>query len=175
MSAIYRQGAAVSQSYGDPDGANTNLTSQNFNDKSEFEVTNNYVNDINDKVSLQWALVYNQAKRGMTIDDSKGDTITWTSTGVRPIYYLSQHVNVALELGYDHVDDEFNNFSGDLRKATVALQLSKDRGYYSRPTIRAFVTYASWSDELVGKVASDSAYADKNNGWNAGVQAEVWW
>ncbi|HEX8801076.1 MAG TPA: carbohydrate porin [Terriglobales bacterium] len=40
--------------------------------------------------------------------------------------------------------------------------------------LRAFVTYANWSEGLKGFVGGP-AYLNKTSGWNFGVQGETWW
>jgi sucrose porin len=63
------------------------------------------------------------------------------------------------EVGYEYLDDE--NYKGvngkgkgGLTKVTVAPTLTFDSGYWSRPQLRFFVTYAKWdkgvSDALDG-------------------------
>jgi maltoporin len=46
--------------------------------------------------------------------------------------------------------------------------------FMSRPVLRAFATYAHWSNDFVGQVGG-SDYAAKNRGMTYGVQMEVWW
>ena len=48
------------------------------------------------------------------------------------------------------------------------------RGFFSRPALRAFVTYANWSDGLRGFVGG-TPYANKTSGLTYGVQVETWW
>lgn len=102
---------------------------------------------------------------------------SWTSFGVRPVYYINEHLNIALELGYDRVEPE----AGDTRtltKITLAPQLSKGRGFWSRPTVRAFITYARWNSAardagLAG--GSTGVFALDTEGVNYGIQVEHWW
>ncbi|CAM3498113.1 carbohydrate porin [Shewanella violacea] len=174
LAISYRQGATALHGRS---VASINEHAVDLSNTDSFEIDNNYVNDINDTMSVQWIALYNQESRGVERIDgtSTGDTVTWMSTGVRPIYYLNKNINMALEVGIDHVDDEVNDFEGNLDKVTLALQLTNDLGYYNRPVIRAFVTYASWSNELKGLVAADTDYADKTEGWSTGIQVETWW
>jgi maltoporin len=46
--------------------------------------------------------------------------------------------------------------------------------FFSRPVLRAFVTYAAWSDGLEGAVGGLD-YANRNSGWTWGFQMEAWW
>jgi len=43
----------------------------------------------------------------------------------------------------------------------------------SRPVIRAFVTYAHWSDAFAGQVGGND-YLNQDDGLTYGVQMEVW-
>jgi maltoporin len=46
--------------------------------------------------------------------------------------------------------------------------------FQHRPVLRAFLTYASWSDGFRGLVGG-APYFDRTNGLTYGVQAETWW
>lgn len=118
--------------------------------------------------------MYRQEDHG-TAGNSK---FNWASTGVRPIFYFSKHVNLAFEAGIDYIDDKIANRKGSLTKFTTALQLSADRGFFSRPVLRVFVTLADWSDALKGSIGNEpgnAPYATETQGWSVGAQAEVWW
>ena len=104
----------------------------------------------------------------------------WLSYGVRPIYHFTDHFNIAVELGHDQVSPE----SGDtleLTKLTIAPQLAAGRGFFSRPVLRFFVTYARWNeaarDAVSNPVAGGSAgvYGLDTDGMTYGLQAEAWW
>ncbi len=108
------------------------------------------------------------------VDGTAGDSIVWSSAGIRPVVYLTTYTNLALELGHDQVKNELTDTNGSVDKATVALQLMKEKSAGVRPTIRLFGTHAQWSKDFKGAVAQ-SSYANKTQGWSAGVQTEVWW
>ncbi len=100
------------------------------------------------------------------------------STGIRSIFYLSKHKNIVLDTGVDYVDDKVNSRSGSLNKLSIALQLSADRGFKSRPVVRFFVTVASWDEDfrgLVGNSPGTAPYGDNLSGWTIGTQVETWW
>jgi maltoporin len=59
-------------------------------------------------------------------------------------------------------------------KITGAPQLTPKAGALERPSIRAYVTWAGWSDDFIGLVAP-LTYGDTNRGWAVGVQLETWW
>ena len=141
---------------------------------SILEVSNTLTYKSLPDYSVQWTVLYRQEDHGQ----ASNSEIDWISTGVRPVIYFSQHINLAFEAGIDYVDDKINNRSGTLSKLTTALQLSANRGFYSRPVMRFFVTFADWSDDfkgLIGNTPGDAPYVDETQGWSIGAQAEVWW
>jgi maltoporin len=98
----------------------------------------------------------------------------WISAGLRPIVYFTQYISLAVEAGVDHVTNLDQAYRGWLRKVTAAPQIGFGRNFYSRPVLRAFVTYASWSDGLRGRVGGVD-YANALQGLTAGLQGEAWW
>ena len=71
--------------------------------------------------------------------------VRWVSLGARPVY-----------------------------KLTVAPQITPTLKFLSRPSLRAFATWAHWSDSLRGSVAP-MAYPTSVQGTAFGVQLESWW
>lgn len=170
---MYQSGAAITQSGTNP---RTVREDQGWNlDKANvIEINNMLTYESLPNYSFQWSLLFRQDDRGT----AGNSVIKWYSTGIRPIFYFSKHVNLALEAGIDYVDDEVNNRSGELNKITVALQISADRGFKSRPVLRFFATMAEWDDDFkgfVGNIPGDAPYGDDTSGWTIGAQAEVWW
>jgi len=98
----------------------------------------------------------------------------WVSGGARPIWHLTDSFSLALEGGVDWVSDTSNGSGGTIGKLTFAPQISLGDEFFSRPVLRAFVTYSVWSDGLEGEVGGTD-YSDKNSGWTWGVQMESWW
>lgn len=97
----------------------------------------------------------------------------WFSIGVRPQYNFSDNFSVAVEAGYDqtrHGDAP----TAKLAKLTVAPQLSLSRGFWARPVLRGFVTYAKWND-AAGNAGTNGVFGDKRNGVTYGAQVEAWW
>lgn len=118
-----------------------------------------------------FALVYEERDNGAD-EDSK---TTWTSLGVRPVYYFSDVYSAALELGQSKVDVESEeNGERILSRSTLALQMHPKMGQFTRPVLRAFVTNSSWNDANKEKVNDLDAYDDKNSETSTGFQAEVW-
>ncbi|OUR72650.1 hypothetical protein A9Q78_06335 [Methylophaga sp. 41_12_T18] len=168
---LYRQGAAFRQ-YGT---ANPIREDQGYDldDAHYWEINNSLVYD-SDAYSVGWGTVIRAEEHG----NGSNSKLHWLSTGIRPIVYLTDHVNIAIEAGVDYVDNEALDVNGQLTKVTAALQLSKSRGYYSRPVLRLFATQAYWSEDfegLVGNSPDDAPYAEDRNGFSVGIQFEHWW
>lgn len=170
---LYQTGSQITQGDFNPNSIRENQ-GWNLDEAESFEISNALTYQSLPDYSFQWSLAYRQEDRG-TAGNSKVD---WYSTGIRPIFYFSKHLNLALEAGVDYVDDKVNDRKGELIKFTTALQISADRGLFSRPVLRFFVTVADWSDEfkgLIGNGPGSAPYGDKTEGWTIGAQAEVWW
>jgi maltoporin len=124
----------------------------------------------NDTLGFMSTLVYEYKDE----DELYNTKQKWFSFGVRPYWFFHKNSRLALEAGYDHVKDLNTNTTYYLSKLTSALEFALDRGVWQRPTLRLYYTYANWSDSSVGLVAQD-VYANKNNGYNTGIQIEYWW
>lgn len=149
-----------------------------------LDVINNFVYDDKRRHAVQATMVYRNKSYGIgNVDvnqvalDNKRMLNTF-SVGFRYLYYLHRHFNLALEFGSDHISDSRSGVSGSLQKITFSPQISWDYGYYSRPVLRPFVTYANWSDDfkgLVGVSAYNSRFANANRAFTYGLQLETWW
>lgn len=108
--------------------------------------------------------------------DAAGSS-TWTTLGVRPVYALNRNVKLALEIGTDRVTVP-NGATQRLTKVTFAPSLSAGPGLWSRPELRAFVTYGRWNDAARAAVnaANNSGpiYNGGNSGTSFGFQVETW-
>ena len=98
----------------------------------------------------------------------------WISFGARPQYFFTKRLSVAFEAGFDHTKSGTGQYEGWLQKYTFAPQIGAGPKFFSRPVLRAFITYAHWSDGLRGFVGG-VPYANKTSGLTYGVQAETWW
>lgn len=158
----YGSGAGATLNKNPDDTANSDDKTWRIVEQLTFEPAGNW--------GGQTTLVYENRK----------DQQQWISLGVRPIYYLSEHLNVALELGHDRVSPEAGD-TMQLTKLTLAPQLSAGRGFFSRPVLRLFITYADWNDAARdaanSPVAGGSAgvYGMDTQGLSYGLQVEAWW
>ena len=138
-------------------------------DSWRLRITENFTANLSDSLSLGPVLIYQ-------ITDYAGDEgkVQWVSAGVRPIWHFDPHISLALEAGADWVDDDNAGTEGVLYKVTLAPQVSLGGDFMSRPVVRAFVTYAHWSDDFIGLVGG-ADYANETAGLTAGMHLEVWW
>mgnify|MGYP001944312164 FL=1 len=120
-------------------------------------------------VSLGTALVYQYTDFGSNLPEQH-----WVSAGLRPIWHLNEWASIAFEGGFDWISNSPNGSSGSLGKFTIAPQVSLGDEFYSRPVLRAFLTYAFWNDGQRGQVGGTD-YALETEGFSWGVQMESWW
>ena len=140
-----------------------------INSSKRLLITENLLFQPNDKFAIMPIFVYQRTKDG----DPQHDWNQWVSFGARPEYFFTKHVSLAVEGGFDHTHSRAQ-YDGWLRKITIAPQIGAGNKFFSRPVLRAFLTYASWSDGLRGMVGG-TPYQNKTNGLTYGVQAEAWW
>jgi maltoporin len=134
-----------------------------------FRATEHFTANINEHFAIGPALVYQ-----ITDYTQNGGLVQWASTGVRPIFYLNKYISLALEGGVDWVKNDELGTSDYLWKITFAPQVSLGNRFFSRPVIRAFVTYANWGDNFRGQVGGND-YMNETQGLTYGVQMEAWW
>jgi len=123
----------------------------------------------NDRFAIMPIFIYQRYKDG----NPQHGWSEWVSFGARPQVFFTKYISLAFEGGFDHTNSP-GQFDGWLRKFTIAPQIGAGRKFYSRPVLRAFLTYASWSDGFRGLVGG-IPYFDRTNGLTYGLQAETWW
>jgi len=134
-----------------------------------FRATEHFTADINEHFSVGPALVYQ-----MTDYADGSGMVYWGSAGVRPIIHFNKYISLAFEGGVDWVKNTGEATSDYLYKLTLAPQISLGNHFFSRPVIRAFITYAHWGDEFRGQVGGND-YVNDTEGLTYGVQMEAWW
>jgi maltoporin len=133
-----------------------------------FLVTEQVVFQANDKFAVMPIFVYQRAKDG----NPQHDWNQWVSFGARPEVFFTKHISLAFEAGIDHTNSP-GQYDGWLRKITIAPQIGAGRKFFSRPVLRAFLTYANWSDGFRGFVGG-TPYLNRTDGLTYGIQAETW-
>jgi maltoporin len=135
-----------------------------------FRATDSAVVQIHEKLSMMGDVIY-QLKDNGEDSDAK---LTWISAGVRPEYMFTDNFALAFEAGADYVDSQPDDYNGVLYKVTIAPTVKFNFLFFSRPEIRAYLTYAAWGDGFKGRVGG-LPYQDDTAGLSAGLQAEAWW
>lgn len=139
------------------------------NESWRFRATDQIVIKPMEQFSIGSALVYQYTDFG----DSQPYQ-QWISGGVRPIWHITDTFSLAFEGGVDWVSETTLGSGGTLGKLTIAPQVSLGDEFFSRPVLRAFLTYAMWSDGLQGEIGGPD-YAGKDSGFTWGLQMESWW
>jgi len=124
----------------------------------------------NQSFAIMAVAVYEQTRSGVPGEGWS----RWISLGARPQVFFNDLFSVAFEAGFDYTHSADGRYDGWLSKYTIAPQLSVGQKFFSRPVLRAFVTYASWSNGLRGFVGGP-AFQNSTQGLTYGVQAESWW
>lgn len=135
----------------------------------QFLMTEQIVLQPNDKFAMMPIALFQRKKNINT----NNEWLQWVSFGIRPEVFLTKHLSLTGDCGFDHTSLP-GSYTGWLRKCTFAPQIGTDRKFFGRPVLRAFVTYANWSNvfrELVG----GAPFENQTKGLTYGVQAEHWW
>ena len=139
------------------------------NNSWRFRATEHFAANLSEDFSIGPALVYQ-----ITDYTDNGGLVQWASAGVRPIFHFNKYLSLALEGGVDWVKNTDQGTSDYLWKITFAPQVSLGNRFFSRPVIRAFVTYAHWGDQFRGQVGGLD-YQNETEGLTYGAQMEAWW
>lgn len=149
-------------------------------DQESLLITHQMVWDVDEDFSFMFVALYQYDDLGFVPDDNGApgaDTRSLASAGIRPIWWFTDTLALQSELGIDWVDD--NRFSagkdgGTLTKFTIAPTIKPQGGFWTRPEIRLYATYAFWDDSFEGQIGGDGQ-ANDTSGFSFGVQTEVWW
>jgi maltoporin len=164
----YGTGAASNFSSGGNGTASPNPTPF-INNSRQLLATEQVVFQPNDRFAVMPIFVYQRTRDG----DPQHDWVQWASFGVRPEVFFTKHVSLTGDCGFDHTHLP-GSYVGWLRKCTIAPQIGPGRKFFSRPVLRAFATYADWSNGFRGFVGG-VPFQNRTNGLTYGVQAEHWW
>lgn len=143
-------------------------------------LTHQTVWDVDDDFSFMFVALYQYDDLGFTPDDSGAPgnpTRNLASAGIRPIWWFTDTLALQSEVGIDWIDD--NRFTagkdgGSLAKLTIAPTIKPAGGFWTRPEIRVYATYAFWSENFRGLIGGPGQATD-TSGLSFGVQTEVWW
>jgi maltoporin len=123
-------------------------------------------------------------------------------TGIRPVIWIADNIAIQGQAYYSYIDNvrgfQTNSNptinpgtlsptafgrSGNMGVFTIAPTIKPKGGFFTRPELRVFATYAIWSDSLKGSTTSvqegsntggfsPAPYAKSNDGWLLGTQVE---
>lgn len=159
----YGQGAGMGLGYTGPELDRDN-SSLRFVEVLDWESENK-------KLNGQAQFVYQKDKF-----KNQGDS-DWMSVGSRVAYVVQDHFKISTEIGYDQI--KANDQTRNLTKLTLAPTWSmKGTGFYDRPELRLYYTYAFWNDneqKLRDAVIPDRNFQNISHGSNFGAQLEYWW
>ncbi|MDZ8118511.1 carbohydrate porin [Pontiella agarivorans] len=165
---------------GDPDYVENDL------DKAySIELNNNWLYDNQESWALNIVSILQYRNHGTAPYEegsapaaNLGDDEFWFSLGGRFIYYVTKQFRLSMQLSNDYVDNRQKDIAGNLSMITFTPEFSLAKGYYSRPVLRPFVTYATWSGDFRGEIGNgpgSAPYGNDTSGLTAGVQFEIWW
>jgi maltoporin len=107
---------------------------------------------------------------------SAGD---WYSAGTRVSIAFVEHAKFLFEVGHDSVIPTNGSGRRSLTKLTpFCLALSGAKGFWARPELRLFYTWAMWNENArTAHIDSGDLYLGTNylSGSIAGLQAEAMW
>ena len=157
----YGEGSASNLSFGYPAfGADSSKESWRITEQFMFQATPQF--------GGMATFVYQDQK----------NNYSWMSLGGRLVYAFNNYFKIAGELGYDTVEPDGGN-KRDLTKFTIAPILATGPGFWNRPELRLFYTYATWNDaarDEWGGVAGGTAgrFGSNTSGGTIGFQFEAW-
>ncbi|WP_111895452.1 maltoporin [Acinetobacter sp. MB5] len=168
---------SVQYGYGSGTGLGyTGDSTLSHKDKS-WRVTEFFDSQFTENFSGQFEAVYQKDQRENSADDK-----TWYSIGARPVYAISPQFKLVGEVGFDAVK---RDKTATLTKFTFAPTWSpKGKGFWDRPEIRLYYTYAVWNKEAQQQadllspgstISSTGNFGTARNGSNFGLQIEYWW
>ncbi|SMF26142.1 carbohydrate porin [Pseudobacteriovorax antillogorgiicola] len=160
------------------------ITKKVVEESNSYRIANQYVQGF-EGYDLAASIIYQG-------DDFGGYTLTsgkeaanrsLIMVGVRPSYYLSKTWKTTLDLGFVAISDNIVSSNDEkiqkdqqLTKATLALEAVNGKGYWARPSLRYFVTAASWDDDSADSIGGTLGFQNKDNeALTYGFQAEWWW
>lgn len=140
-----------------------------IDDLWRFRAVNDLLLDQHGPWALQGVVVWQEMDNGAAVNDR----VRWVSVGARPVRKLGRFFSMALEAGWDYTKQS-DLPGGSVFKLTAAPQITPTFKFLSRPSLRAYATWAKWSDAYRGRVAP-ATDPTAVRGAAFGVQMETWW
>ncbi len=190
---LFRQGANISTDHWSgvscsENPSNSNYVTSDLSRAYSLEINNNFLYDDFENWALNFIMVatvrnygttpYEYVDGGAQYVDDLGKMVYWLTAGARGSYYINDYLRLTFEYSHEYINNRQIDVAGHLNKVIFTPELSLKKGFYSRPSLRPFVNYAFWSDDLKGHIATSpkgSPYGDKTGGITYGLQFEIWW
>jgi maltoporin len=101
----------------------------------------------------------------------------WFTIGARADTWIGGPFRFLVEAGHDMVKPEAGGDKLNMTKLTAAVAASAGKEAGSRPTVRLFLTHATWNEAARLSLSGNTreVFGDKKAGTSIGVQAEAWW
>lgn len=177
MIARYGQGygsTLFNNRYMLPNPVNTNV---DWSESSRWSIGFDGLMQFSDTLQFMPVIVYQQFDNGLE-ENNKIDKLLY---GGRAKYSMTENFALQLEAGAIYLNSEPSNtadghLDDTLYKFTFAPTIQPKLGFFTRPEIRVFVTYAFWDDEESTQYLEDTAGLDSDDtdGLTYGVQMETW-
>ena len=97
----------------------------------------------------------------------------WYNVGVSPLYYFTDHYQLAFQAGYSVVDRQLEK-KRTLTRFAIAPQVSVSKSIWGRPQLRAFYAKTFWNRANRGQIDNGGPYESETSASNWGLQGEVW-
>jgi maltoporin len=150
-------------------------------DDKQWRVIEHLVVNPTPQISGALVLMYQDKSTAGTIDSTGKKVATGAqifTAEVRPAYQFNDFFKFAVDAFYQTLtvkDAPAGAGTPTLMKLTAAPTFVLGRGYYARPELRFFVTYASWNDAAAkaGTIAN-GAFGTAKDGTTFGASVETW-
>jgi maltoporin len=144
---------------------------EKFNNSKTHRITNSNIIPVNDKFALATVIIYEKTKS----NKNNNVNLLWQSYGMRPMYYITENIRLAFEVGCDILKDKATKTNRKLNKYTLALEYALDKGYRAKPLARVFITKANWSKGSLVEFHKRNRFLNKVSGTTLGVQLVHAW
>ena len=179
--AIYRKGInMIENPFSGRSVLEFNEKGEQFYDMSkayDVQFTSDFRYDDYNKNGFLGVVAYHYKDFGIKTDMGNDRVLKHINLAARYSRYLSDKFRLTFESSLDNIDIQ-DKVKGNIFKFTFSPEIAWKKGMFARPSIRPFITYATWSDDLMGYVGvfnNNDVYANKTNGITAGLQLEIWW
>jgi maltoporin len=151
---------------------------QSHKDDRQFRVLDQLIFQPSPQLAGALVLTYQNVARKDVATGAATEEYQILGIGARPMFLLTPNFALQAEVGFNQfMPDQGDDAS--LTKITFAPTLRASPGpggaFFTRPELRAFVTYAFWNDAAQAAGVANGAFGTDKNGLTAGIQAEAWW